>query len=111
MLINVDSIYVSSYTTDLVPVAFDILMTEDKETNDYYSKEVYSGFRRSDIVFGTIEDFINSSYEAYQVYSEYSDRWELPEENLAISSTYQTLTGADKEGDIQYSVDFRNLEE
>ena len=108
---TVDGIYVSSYTTDLVPVSFDILMTEDQETNDYYSKEVYSGFRRSDIVYGTVEDVINSSYEAYQVYSEYSDRWELPEENLAISSTYQTLAGADKDGDIQYSVDFRKLGE
>ena len=106
-----DSITVTSYTTDLVPVAFDIYMTEDKETNDYYSKEVYAGFRRSDIVHGTIEDFINSSYEAYQVYDEYGDRWELPEENLGIYSTLQTLTGGDKEGDIQYSVDFRKLGE
>ncbi|WP_295213363.1 hypothetical protein [Ruminococcus sp.] len=108
---TVDSISVTSYTTDLVPVAFDIEMTEDKETNDYYSKEVYSGFRRSDIVRGTVEDVINSSYEAYQVYDEYGYRWKLPEENLGIFFTSQTLTGADKEGDIQYSVDFRNLEE
>lgn len=108
---TVDSIYVSSYTTDLVPAAFDIQMTEDKETYDYYTKEVYLGFKRSDIVYGTIEDVINSSYEAYQVYFEYGDRWELPEENLAISSSYQTLTAGDSEGDIQYSVDFRKLEE
>lgn len=106
-----DSICVTSYTTDLVPVAFDIDMTEDKETNDYYSKEVYSGFRRSDIVRGTVEDVINSSYEAYQVYDEYGYRWNIPEESLTIYSTSQTLTGADKEGDIQYSVDFRKLEE
>ncbi len=108
---TVDSIYVSSYTTDLVPVSFDILMTEDQETNDYYSKEVYSGFRRSDIVRGTVEDVINSSYEAYQVYDEYGYRWELSEENLGIFFTSQTLTAADKEGDIQYSVDFRKLGE
>lgn len=60
---TVDSICVTSYTTDLVPVAFDIEMTEDEETNDYYSKEVYAGFRRSDIVHGTVEDVINCSYE------------------------------------------------
>ena len=108
---TVDSICVTSYTTDLVPVAFDIEMTEDEETNDYYSKEVYAGFRRSDIVHGTVEDVINSSYEAYQVYDEYGDRWNIPEESLTIYSSYQTLTGADKEGDIQYRVDFRKLEE
>lgn len=108
---TVDSICVTSYTTDLVPVAFDIEMTEDEETNDYYSKEVYAGFRRSDIVHGTVEDVINCSYEAYQVYDEYGDRWNIPEESLTIYSSYQTLTGADKEGDIQYRVDFRKLEE
>ena len=108
---TVDSISVTSYTTDLVPVAFDIIMTEDKETNDYYTKEVYAGFRRSDIVCGTVKDVINSSYEAYQVYDEYVDRWKLPEENLTFCSAYQTLTGADEEGDVQYSVDFRKLEE
>lgn len=108
---TVDSIYVSSYTTDLVPAAFDIQMTETKEMDDYYSDEVYSGVKRSTVVRLGVKDVINSYYEAYNVNFEYGDRWEFPEEKLAISSSYQTLTASDSEGDIQYSVDFRKLEE
>lgn len=103
----VNGISVTSYTTDLVPVAFDIEMTETKEMDDYYTNE--AGMKRAYVVKARVKSVINSKYSAYEVDDQFIDRWSIPEENLTIASSYQTLTGADKEGDVQYSVDFRNL--